>query len=72
MISGIGIIIEIFDTSVGLLIDQQNRATPLLKTPIKMMSILFELVKNPISIEGHIRTHPIVLQNRPGWEHSLK
>jgi hypothetical protein len=37
-----------------------------------MMSSLFELVKNPISIEGHIQSYPIVLQNRPGWEHPLK
>jgi chemotaxis protein MotB len=67
-----GLIIEIFDTSVGLLIDQQNRAIPGLKTLTKMMSSLFKLVKNPISIEGHIQSHPIVLQNRPGWEHSLE
>jgi hypothetical protein len=37
-----------------------------------MMISLFELVKNPISIEGHIQSYPIVLQDRPGWEHPLK
>lgn len=37
-----------------------------------MMTSLFELVKNLISIESHIQSYLIVLQNRSGWEHPLE
>ena len=59
------LIIEIFDTVDNSLFDSQGQFTPLLNTLIKMMSDVFELVTSPISIEGHIRSYPIVLKNKP-------
>jgi chemotaxis protein MotB len=37
-----------------------------------MMSDVFELVTNPISIEGHIRSYPIVLKDKPVWRNSVE
>ena len=66
------LIIEIFDTDEGALFDLKGRATPILKTIIKMMNRVFDLVTNPVSIEGHIRSYPIVLQDKPGWRSSIE
>lgn len=67
-----GLIIEIFDTVDNSLFDSQGQFTPLLNTLIKMMSDVFELVTNPISIEGHIRSYPIVLKDKPVWRNSVE
>ena len=67
-----GLIIGIFDTVDNSLFDSQGQFTPLLNTLIKMMSDVFELVTNPISIEGHIRSYPIVLKDKPVWRNSVE
>ena len=67
-----GLIIEIFDTVDNSLFDSQGQFTPLLNTLIKMMSDVFELVTKPISIEGHIRSYPIVLKDKPVWRNSVE
>ena len=67
-----GLIIEIFDTVDNSLFDSQGQFTPLLNTLIKIMSDVFELVTNPISIEGHIRSYPIVFKDKPVWRNSVE
>lgn len=67
-----GLIVEIFDTVDAALFDVRGDATPVLNTLIEMMSEVFDLVTNPISIDGHIRSYPIVLQDRPNWRSSIE
>ena len=67
-----GLIIEIFDTDEEALFDLKGRTTPILETIIEMMNGVFDLVTNPVSIEGHIRSYPIVLQDKPGWRSSIE
>ena len=71
-VTGRGLIIEILDTGDNSLFDSQGQFTPLLNTLIKMMSDVFDLVTNPISIEGHIRSYPIVLKDKPVWRTSVE
>ena len=67
-----GLIIEIFDTANNSLFDSEGQFTPLLNTLIEMMRDVFDLVVNPISVEGHIRSYPIVLKNKPVWRTSIE
>ena len=69
---GLIIIIEIFDTDEEALLNLKDRATLILETIIEMMNGVFDLVTNPVSIKGHIRSYPIVLQDKPGWRSSIE
>ncbi|MCF6315002.1 MAG: OmpA family protein [Marinosulfonomonas sp.] len=64
-----GLIIELFDLDdVALFEEGSATPTPMLKEITKMMADVFGIVKNEVAVNGHIRSHPIVLAKNPVWD----
>ncbi len=64
-----GLIIEMFATE-GSPLFEEGRDTPtqLLRDLMRMVARVTGVVSNDVAINGHIRSHPIVLANNPVWE----
>jgi len=64
-----GLIIEMFATE-GAPLFEEGRDTPtqLLRDLMRMVARVTGVVSNDVAINGHIRSHPIVLANNPVWE----
>jgi len=64
-----GLIIEIFDLEdEPLFTIEDSEPTPVMVEIANMMAEVFQLVKNDIAINGHIRAHPVVLAKNPVWD----
>jgi len=63
-----GLVIELFDLPDASLFDPQtDQATELLKELADVLHNAFDLVINPVAIEGHVASRPIVFSERPMW-----
>lgn len=63
-----GLVIEIFDLPDAYLFDPQtDQATELLKDLANLLRRAFDMVINPVAIEGHVESRPIVFSDRPMW-----
>ncbi len=63
-----GLIIEVFAREdAPLFIEESTEPTPILVELITMFARVFDLVTNPVAVEGHTRTLPVVVVDRPVW-----
>ena len=63
-----GLIIEVFARDgAPLFLDDGVVPAPVLVDLTQMFARVFELVTNPVSIEGHSRALPVVIVDRPLW-----
>lgn len=63
-----GLVIEFFESAEARLFDDGARPTPLLEDLALILSRASQVVTNPIAIEGHTVTYPVVLANNPAWD----
>ena len=63
-----GLIVEIFDLVDDPLFEAQSaKPNPILLEITKMLSEVFGIVQNELALNGHIRSHAIVLVDNPVW-----
>ncbi len=64
-----GLIIEIFDLENEPLFEDGSAVpTPIMKQISKMMTDVFGIVTNGVAVNGHIRSHPVILVDNPVWD----
>jgi chemotaxis protein MotB len=64
-----GLIIEVFARDdAPLFISESTEPAPVLIELTTMFARVFDLVTNPVAIEGHTRTLPLVIAERPVWD----
>ncbi len=64
-----GLVIELFDLEeASLFVGDTQEPTALLEELAQMLVNVFRLVANPIAVEGHVRSQPLVLANNPVWQ----
>lgn len=64
-----GLIVELFDLPDAFLFeDQTENPTELLVVLSRMIQRAFAHVLNPVAIEGHVMSRPVVLLENPVWE----
>ena len=67
-----GLVVELFDLPDATLFDAMtDRPTPLLEVLSRMIRQSFELVINPVAVEGHVPSRPVVFASNPVWELSM-
>jgi chemotaxis protein MotB len=68
-----GLIIEIFDLEdAPLFAENSATALPLLVDLAELIGSVSVLVRNGVAVEGHTRSRPLVLADRPVWELSTE
>jgi chemotaxis protein MotB len=67
-----GLVIEFFETEAARLFDDLANPTPLMQDLALVLARASEVVTNPIAIEAHTMTYPIVLAENPTWDLSQK
>jgi chemotaxis protein MotB len=68
-ISDEGLVVELFDLPDAVLFNiHTDEPTLLLEELARMVQQAFALVLNPLAIEGHVPSIPVVLRDRPVWE----
>lgn len=66
-----GMTIEIFDLrSMPLFIGPQDTPSQILKDLVRMIAEITDLVTNPIAVEGHTRSVPVVIARNQTWKMS--
>jgi chemotaxis protein MotB len=64
-----GLIVELFDLpDQPLFQGDSDRPEPVTEALAVLLSEIFQLVENPVSIEGHLRSFPVVLASNPAWD----
>ncbi|MGH1453245.1 MAG: flagellar motor protein MotB [Paracoccaceae bacterium] len=64
-----GLVIELFDLDGAPLFEGDTAvATPLLEELAQMLVNVFRLIENPVAVEGHVASQPLVLMNNPVWK----
>jgi chemotaxis protein MotB len=64
-----GLIIEVFARDDAPLFNSEStEPAPVLIELTTMFARVFDLVTNPVAIEGHTRTLPLVIAGRPVWD----
>ncbi|MEL6642563.1 MAG: flagellar motor protein MotB [Pseudomonadota bacterium] len=71
-ISDEGLVVELFDTDDTILVDDQGRATPQLRSLMSQILPVFAVVTNQIAIKGHVRAQPLVVRENRSWERSTQ
>ena len=67
-----GLVVELFDLPDAVLFaPDSDKPTPLLEELARMLRLSFELVINPVAIEGHVPSRPVVVVHNPVWELSM-
>ncbi len=68
-----GLVIELFSLENAPLFDPETDSpTALLEDLARMLAKITNLVENPVAVEGHVRSQPVVLAKNPVWEVSTK
>ncbi|MCR8724345.1 flagellar motor protein MotB [Frigidibacter sp. ROC022] len=63
-----GLIIELFDLEGDPLFEADGiTPTPLLVDLADVLARVFDLVGNPVAVNGHVRSYPVVLARDPVW-----
>ncbi|MGV6806234.1 MAG: OmpA/MotB family protein, partial [Ruegeria sp.] len=64
-----GLVIEVFANPGAPLFEAGGtRPTPLMRDVLRMIVRQVRPVKNDLAIEGHLRSHPVVLADNPAWD----
>ncbi|CUH79684.1 flagellar motor protein MotB [Tropicibacter naphthalenivorans] len=63
-----GLVIEVFETEEARLFDDDNQPTPLLRDIARVLISASVIVNNPIAVEGHTASYPLVLARNPSWD----
>jgi len=64
-----GLVIEVFANPGGPLFELGGtRPTPLMRNVLRMIQRLIGPIQNSLAIEGHLRSHPVVLADNPAWD----
>lgn len=67
-----GLVIELFDIDRATLFEgQTDTPTILLRELATMLTRVFDLVRNPVAVEGHVSAQPLVLADNPVWRLSV-
>ena len=68
-----GLVVELFDLPDAALFEGlSSQPTQLLEELSLMLRQAFELVVNPVAVEGHVSSRPIVFVSNPVWEVSME
>jgi chemotaxis protein MotB len=62
-----GLVIELFETPEDPLFDAYDNATPLFRELLSLIAEVLGSVENPLAIEGHVPSSPIVVANDLSW-----
>jgi chemotaxis protein MotB len=62
-----GLVVEFYDSSENTLFDHSNKPTPLLDALMRATFRAADVVTNPVALEAHVASPPIVLANKPQW-----
>lgn len=66
-----GLLIELFDIEGEPLFDPETNApTPIMVELAGLMARTFSLVRNGVSVEGHVRAQPVVVAQNTAWDQS--
>lgn len=63
-----GLVIQFFESPGARLFDDKANPTPLLEDLALILTRASEVVTNPIAVEGHTVTYPIVWAENPAWD----
>ncbi|MBI1217193.1 MAG: OmpA family protein [Rhodobacteraceae bacterium] len=64
-----GLIVEIFDLDgAPLFVGDTSTPAPITQELAGMMADVFRVVTNPVAVNGHVRSYPVVLRNNPAWD----
>ncbi|MCF2871586.1 chemotaxis protein MotB [Octadecabacter sp. G9-8] len=64
-----GLIIEVFAReNAPLFVNDGTEPAPILIELTTMFARVFDIVTNPVAVEGHTRSAPLVVANRPVWD----
>ncbi|MBY6120602.1 flagellar motor protein MotB [Mameliella alba] len=63
-----GLVIEFFETAQARLFDDEARPTQLLKDLALVLARASDVVSNPVAIETHTTSYPVVLAENPAWQ----
>jgi chemotaxis protein MotB len=67
-----GLVVELFALEGSpLFTPGTDRPTPLLEDLVAVVGRVFALARNPVAVEGHSRSHAVVLAENPVWTRSL-
>ena len=62
-----GLVVEFYDSNENTLFDNDNKPTPLLNALMTATFRAADFVTNPVALESHVASPPIVLANKPQW-----
>ncbi|SNR37056.1 flagellar motor protein MotB [Puniceibacterium sediminis] len=65
-----GLVVELYETEDARLFDRDGAPTELLEQLSGVILRVSDLVSNPLAIEGHVRSEPIVVARDRSWETS--
>jgi len=66
-----GLTIEVFAReNAPIFVDQGTQPAPVLVELTSMFARVFDLVTNPVAVEGHTQSMPVVALDRPVWDTS--
>lgn len=67
-----GLVIELFDLAGRQLFEaESDRPTRLLVDLVSLIASVSQLVENPVAVEGHTRSRPVVMLENPVWSLSM-
>ena len=62
-----GLVVEFYDSNENTLFDNDSKPTPLLNALMTATFRAADIVTNPVALETHVASPPIVLANKPQW-----
>lgn len=63
-----GLVVELFETTSARLFNDDNTPTALLHDLARVMVSASAVVTNPVAVEAHTSSYPLVLANDPSWD----
>ena len=65
-----GLILELFDLPDEPLFEGDQQPTPLLQGLLRAAAQAAAQVRNPVAIEAHVQSQPVIRLDKPVWDHS--
>lgn len=64
-----GLVVEVFDLPDAPLFGEGgNRPEPVLRDLLAVVAQVFALARNPVAVQGHVRSYPVTLIDNPVWD----
>lgn len=63
-----GLVVEFFDTETTPLFTADNQPSPILRDLAIVLERAAQVVTNPLAVEAHTATYPLVLARDPSWD----